>query len=198
MIFRSQKFSILRNMCFWWSKKGKKNFFYYAFYIDWNLVLNEEWFLRKFKICPWNLGDIDTFVPKDISQYSLTFKIAPHLDHHDYGLDQCHQVVMHPSSKYSAIHTALLDSACYWPCRNPCVFDVELATQSLSLFLTNQININLVHLKKSVKLYPFLCIHITHSAWMRWLRPRYRHIIVNKYFVRILLAVKFVQELRFL
>jgi hypothetical protein len=23
---------------------------------------------------------------------------------------------------------------CYWPCRNPCLFDVELATQSLSLF----------------------------------------------------------------
>jgi hypothetical protein len=26
------------------------------------------------------------------------------------------------------------NSGCYWPCRNPCLFDVELATQSLSLF----------------------------------------------------------------
>jgi hypothetical protein len=42
----------------------------------------------------------------------------------------------------------LPNSGCYWPCRNPCLFDVELATQSLSLFLTNQINRNLVHLKR--------------------------------------------------
>jgi hypothetical protein len=42
----------------------------------------------------------------------------------------------------------LPNSGCYWPGRNPCLFDVELATQSLSLFLTNQSNINLVHLKR--------------------------------------------------
>jgi hypothetical protein len=45
---------------------------------------------------------------------------------------------------------------CYWPCRNPCLFDVELATQSLSLFLTNQINRNLVHLKR-----PQNCTHFS-------------------------------------
>jgi hypothetical protein len=36
------------------------------------------------------------------------------------------------------LHTApihsILHSRCYWPCRNPCVFDVELATIILSLF----------------------------------------------------------------
>jgi hypothetical protein len=42
----------------------------------------------------------------------------------------------------------LHNSSCYWPCRNPWLFDVELATQSLSLFLTNQVNRNLVHLKR--------------------------------------------------
>jgi hypothetical protein len=42
----------------------------------------------------------------------------------------------------------LPNSSCYWPCRNPYLFDVELATQSLSLFLTNPINRNLVHLKR--------------------------------------------------
>jgi hypothetical protein len=57
--------------------------------------------------------------------------------------------------------TALFILGCYLPCRNPCLFDVELAT-IIQLF--NQINRNLVHLKKTVKLYPFLCIHITHSA----------------------------------
>jgi hypothetical protein len=30
--------------------------------------------------------------------------------------------------------TAFLILGCYWPCRNPCLFDVELATKILSLF----------------------------------------------------------------
>jgi hypothetical protein len=30
--------------------------------------------------------------------------------------------------------TGLFILGCYWPCRNPCVFDVELATIILSLF----------------------------------------------------------------
>jgi hypothetical protein len=37
-----------------------------------------------------------------------------------------------------------------------CLFDVELATQSMSLFLTNQINRNLVHLKR-----PYNCTHFS-------------------------------------
>jgi hypothetical protein len=96
------------------------------------------------------------------------------------SIRSCSSVGVATSSKYSAIHTALLDSACYWPCRNPCLFDVELATQSLSLFLTNQVNRNLGHLKRL-----WNCTHfsaytlITHSAWLRWLRPRYRHTIVK-------------------
>jgi hypothetical protein len=60
---------------------------------------------------------------------------------------------------------------------------MELATNSLSLFITNQINRNLVHLK----LYPFLCIHITHSSWSS--KSRYRQTIVNKNFLQLLLAV---------
>jgi hypothetical protein len=30
--------------------------------------------------------------------------------------------------------TAFLILGCYWPCRNPCLFDVELPTNILSLF----------------------------------------------------------------
>jgi hypothetical protein len=67
--------------------------------------------------------------------------------------------------------TALPNSRCYWPCRNPCLFDVELATQKSRCFCqSNQWKSGSP--KKTVKLYPFLCIHITHSAWLRWLHPR--------------------------
>jgi hypothetical protein len=46
---------------------------------------------------------------------------------------------------YSAFHSRYPTRAVTdWPCRNPYLFDVELATQSLSLLLTNQINRNLV------------------------------------------------------
>jgi hypothetical protein len=31
--------------------------------------------------------------------------------------------------------TALLILSCYWPCRNPCLFEVELATNILSLYI---------------------------------------------------------------
>jgi hypothetical protein len=46
---------------------------------------------------------------------------------------------------HSGPHSRLLLAR---PCINPCLFDVELASQSQSLFLTNQINRNLVHLKR--------------------------------------------------
>jgi hypothetical protein len=81
------------------------------------------------------------------------------------------------SSKYSAFDSA------HWPCRIPRLFDVELATASMSLFKPINITRNLVHLK-TAKLHPFLCIHITHSAWLRMLL----HAIVKKYFVQLLLA----------
>jgi hypothetical protein len=87
-----------------------------------------------------------------------------------------------PSSTYSAFHS-LPNSSCYWSCRNPCLFDVELATQSLSLFLTNQINRNLVHLKR-----PQNCTHF--SAYTLHTQRD-----VHEYFLQLLLAVKFVQEL---
>jgi hypothetical protein len=31
--------------------------------------------------------------------------------------------------------TMLLILGCYWPCRNPCLFEVELATNILSLYI---------------------------------------------------------------
>jgi hypothetical protein len=40
-------------------------------------------------------------------------------------------------------------------------------------------------------------LHITHSAWLRWLRPRIDNYRKN-YFLQLLLAVKFVQEPWFL
>jgi hypothetical protein len=40
----------------------------------------------------------------------------------------------HPLHKH--LPQLLPNSGCYWPCRNPCLLDVEVATQSLSLFLT--------------------------------------------------------------
>jgi hypothetical protein len=43
----------------------------------------------------------------------------------------------------------LPNSGCYWPCRNPCLFDVEGTSDSKSVaVLTNQINRNLVHIKR--------------------------------------------------
>jgi hypothetical protein len=74
----------------------------------------------------------------------------------------CHVFLwLAPSSTYSAFHCMPIPRAV--SVTGPveimqCLFDVELVTQSVSLFLTNQINRNL-----TVKLYRFLCIYTLHT-----------------------------------
>jgi hypothetical protein len=51
----------------------------------------------------------------------------------------CHRGILYAECLYAhPLHTAPStagpNSGCYWPCRNPCHFDVELATIILSLF----------------------------------------------------------------
>jgi hypothetical protein len=110
----------------------------------------------------------------------LVHVVSPHVD----GINECHlcdcwYLTPNLGLKFCVLITEGTSwlrhpsRACYWPCRIPCLFEVELGTASLSLFKPIK---SLEIWFKTVKLYPFLYIHITHLAWLRLLV----HAIVKK------------------
>jgi hypothetical protein len=80
-----------------------------------------------------------------VGEYTLQSKCSVHDVMTRRRHDPC-MVTLHTENSYICtvwVNTILYiqrlpqplpNSSCYWPCRNPCLFDVELATQSLSLF----------------------------------------------------------------
>jgi hypothetical protein len=76
-------------------------------------------------------------------------------------------VLWSASSTYSAFHRRSPTRAVTGPVETH-FFDVELATQSLSLFLANQINRNLDHLKRHRKTVS-ISLHTHYTLSVTWM-----------------------------